>query len=81
MLNAAQQLLQKWADDAIRDPGADCGFTPQGTPPRLRRILNRAERKAEARALQRAREADPCFGFVPGSGPNAANHLHPRRFR
>ena len=80
MLNAAQLLLQTWAEAATH-PGPDAGFTPRGTPPRLRKITDRAARKAKARALQRARESDPCLGFTPGTGPNAANHLHPRRLR
>lgn len=80
MLNAAQQLHQAWAEDAIVNPGPERGFIPRGTPPRLHKITDRAARKAAAKALQRAREADPAAGFG-GAGPSPKNHVHPRRKR
>lgn len=82
MLNAAQQLVQAWIAVRIADQGkVRHGFVPRGTPPRLHWATDRAARKANARALQRSREADPSLALKGAVSAGPQNHVHPRRKR
>lgn len=79
-INAAQALYLPWLHariEAAYSPRA--GYVARGTPPRLRRITDRAARKSEARELARQRYAYieaggsfASFGFRPAAELKAA---------